>query len=79
MADAAGVDLDPDLAWTWFRDVDLGDFELRICRGDTGDLHRGHIGTLPQAVGVCRAKKTCLPPTRWQRIRLAAAPYLFGR
>ena len=50
MADAAGVNLDTDLPWTWFRDLDVGDFELRIRRGDAGDLHCGHVADITPGV-----------------------------
>src|SRR5690349_5562876 len=40
--------LDTDLSWTRVGDVDIGDLELRICRRDAGDLHRGHVGDVTQ-------------------------------
>ena len=54
VADAAGVDLDADLAWAWFRDLDVDDLELRICRGDAGDLHRGHVADITPGCEVYR-------------------------
>ncbi len=50
MADAAGVHLDPDVSRTRLGDFDVGYLELFIRRRDAGDLHRGHVGDITQAV-----------------------------
>lgn len=51
MADAAGVDLDPNLTGTRLGDVHVDDLELAICLGNAGHLHRCHIRTLLSAAG----------------------------
>ena len=48
MAHAAGVHLDADMSRARLGDFDIGDFELRIRRGDASDLHRGHVGEITQ-------------------------------
>lgn len=51
MTHTAGVHLDANLSRAGLGDFDISDFELRIRRGNAGNLHGGHVGDATPGCG----------------------------